>query len=371
MIKNYKKIFIPNIYLDYKCVSCGECCSHKWRIDIDKKSYTNVKNKIKENIDEYIESKDDAYICKFENDYCKLIDENKMCRIHKHLGWKYLSDTCKVYPRILKLSSRGMEISFVGSCKASAKKILSKNKFEIVEKNKEDYFFMPPENISFMIPENEPENSKSRDYFTVEKKILDMINSGDLSNSIIELIKISLDNFIFSKSVDIYQSSILLEILKIKEKTNIQSSREIINLIKTTALSEENTEVYIFREEDSKILNYFSFSKYKKNWNRELDYILKNYISVLIFSKLLYKNFQVGLLKILLLAFILKLKICLYIEINKRDLTENELVKIISDLDNDYRHSEIFWNSLVEKINLEETLKFNEVINFLKNFLLN
>ena len=36
-IKNYNKILIPNIIKNFKCVSCGECCRNKWRIDIDKK----------------------------------------------------------------------------------------------------------------------------------------------------------------------------------------------------------------------------------------------------------------------------------------------------------------------------------------------
>ena len=117
-IRDYKYILIPNILAKYQCSASGECCKDKWRIDIDEDSYlktkTNLDN-LNEDINTCIEKIDNSYITKFSRGYCKFITEEKLCRIHRDFGWECLSNTCKVYPRNLKLTSRGLEISLVFS----------------------------------------------------------------------------------------------------------------------------------------------------------------------------------------------------------------------------------------------------------------
>lgn len=369
-IKNFQYILVPNILRNYKCSSSGECCKSKWRIDIDKASYDKTKlflEKEKENIDDYMEkSSNGGYVTKFANGYCKLITEDKLCRVHRDFGWDCLSDTCKVYPRILKLTSRGMEMSLVFSCASSAKLLLTEEEFKIIKVKKEDLFFMKPHTVNFMIPENNLPTSPGSRYFELEDFMIKLTNlKGELGLKLEYMYKVlqeyyesqEIQKFNFEQKLlefKKYQRSIfdddkvndmIIKIVLEKETAGYKSvANEYINLFKNLKLKKDlkSSSVH-FRE------NSFSFSledlrELKQKWNHRYENVLKNYLSCFIFNKEFYNYMHYPMFKMLILAVMLKTKILLSIEYLGRDLTDDELIFVIKTHDNDFSHGSNFFS---------------------------
>lgn len=386
-IRDYEYILIPNILEKYKCSMSGECCQSKWRIDIDEQSYLETKKNLenqKEDINTYMEKHESgSYVSKFSNGYCKFITEDKKCRVHKDFGWECLSDTCKIYPRNLKLTSRGMEIGMGFSCRSSAKLLLSKEKFYIKKIKKEDYFFMKPRSVSFIIPENNLKKEIASRYYELEQMAIDILNSDEkldiklkyLEKIISELYTVNIEEYDFKKNVENFKELALNlsdnsenledEIVKIileKQKRSKSVGLYYINLLRIIRLN-KNLEL------DKKILGSDSFTltseelkELKEVWNKEYDRILQNYFLCLIFNKEMYYNAEYFMMKATMLTIFLKFRILLNIKYLGRELTEEELIYTIKSHDEDLAHdseffSEFYKTKCEEKVNISDLIK--------------
>lgn len=386
-IRDYEYILIPNILEKYKCSMSGECCQSKWRIDIDEQSYLETKKNLenqKEDINTYMEKHESgSYISKFSNGYCKFITEDKKCRVHKDFGWECLSDTCKIYPRNLKLTSRGMEIGMGFSCRSSAKLLLSKEKFYIKKIKKEDYFFMKPRSVSFIIPENNLKKEIASRYYELEQMAIDILNLDEkldiklkyLEKVISELYTVNIEEYDFKKNVENFKELALNlsdnsenledEIVKIileKQKRSKSVGLYYINLLRIIRLN-KNLEL------DKKILGSDSFTltseelkELKEVWNKEYDRILQNYFLCLIFNKEMYYNTEYFMMKATMLTIFLKFRILLNIKYLGRELTEEELIYTIKSHDEDLAHdseffSEFYKTKCEEKVNISDLIK--------------
>lgn len=386
-IRDYEYILIPNILEKYKCSMSGECCQSKWRIDIDEQSYLETKKNLenqKEDINTYMEKHESgSYVSKFSNGYCKFITEDKKCRVHKDFGWECLSDTCKIYPRNLKLTSRGMEIGMGFSCRSSAKLLLSKEKFYIKKIKKEDYFFMKPRSVSFIIPENNLKKEIASRYYELEEMAIDILNLDEkldiklkyLEKVISELYTINIEEYDFKKNVENFKELALNlsdnsenledEIVKIileKQKRSKSVGLYYINLLRIIRLN-KNLEL------DKKILGSDSFTltseelkELKEVWNKEYDRILQNYFLCLIFNKEMYYNAEYFMMKATMLTIFLKFRILLNIKYLGRELTEEELIYTIKSHDEDLAHdseffSEFYKTKCEEKVNISDLIK--------------
>lgn len=386
-IRDYEYILIPNILEKYKCSMSGECCQSKWRIDIDEQSYLETKKNLenqKEDINTYMEKHESgSYISKFSNGYCKFITEDKKCRVHKDFGWECLSDTCKIYPRNLKLTSRGMEIGMGFSCRSSAKLLLSKEKFYIKKIKKEDYFFMKPRSVSFIIPENNLKKEIASRYYELEQMAIDILNLDEkldiklkyLEKIISELYTVNIEEYDFKKNVENFKELALNlsdnsenledEIVKIileKQKRSKSVGLYYINLLRIIRLN-KNLEL------DKKILGSDSFTltseelkELKEVWNKEYDRILQNYFLCLIFNKEMYYNAEYFMMKATMLTIFLKFRILLNIKYLGRELTEEELIYTIKSHDEDLAHdseffSEFYKTKCEEKVNISDLIK--------------
>ncbi len=395
-IKNYNKILIPNIIKNFKCVSCGECCRNKWRIDIDKKTYEKTKFKLEENkekIENYIEIDPEtkkAYT-KFDNGYCKFITSERLCRVHRDLGWDCLSNTCKVYPRILNVTPKGMEVSLTFSCREAARLLLSKEIFEVEEIEKENFFLMEPSKVNFLIPKNELRSKIGFYYFELEKTLIDILKNREssLGNRLEEIRRLiitikyndckdinlkelkekNLKNLLNEKELENKNSKeefifLIKEFIKIKKDISPGFQSELEFLLKNSCGKREIND-YIFFRATELVLDKKTLNRLLEQWEPEYDIILENYSLVHVFSKEWFKNMYFSLSSLYLLITFLKLKILLYTDYLQRKLTDEELVEIISTLDNDFRHNEIFFKTsydyLLEKkyngLELKETLK--------------
>lgn len=385
-IRDYEYILIPNILEKYKCSMSGECCQSKWRIDIDEQSYLETKKNLekqKEDIDTYMgKHESGAYVSKFANGYCKLITEDKKCRVHQEFGWECLSDTCKIYPRNLKLTSRGMEIGMGFSCRSSAKLLLSKEKFYIKKIKKEDYFFMKPRSVSFIIPENNLKTEISSRYYELEQMAIDILNLDEnlyvklqyLEKLISELYGANIEEYDFKESVEKFKEFIpsvpnnenledeIVRIILEKQKRSKAVGIYYINLLRLIGLN-RNLEM------DKKILASDSFTltkseldELKKVWKEDYNTILQNYFLCLTFNKEMYYNPEYFMMKATILTIFLKFRIMLNTKYLGRELTEAELIYTIKSHDEDLAHdgeffSEFYKAKCDEKVNISELTK--------------
>lgn len=105
------KVLKPFYYDDFKCIAdkcIDNCCHIQWTITIDEKTYKKYRKlkgpwgkKINNNITRI--RKNNSYLnygkIKLKDCGCSLLDEEGFCTIHAQLGEKYLSNTCRMYPR--------------------------------------------------------------------------------------------------------------------------------------------------------------------------------------------------------------------------------------------------------------------------------
>lgn len=370
-IKNYEYVLVPNILRDYRCHSSGECCQSKWRIDIDKVAFEKTKeelDKLHEDIDTYITSHENGtYTSKFADGYCKFITNDKLCRIHRDFGWECLSDTCKVYPRLLKLTSRGMEMGFVFSCRSSAKLLLKNEKIEILKVKKEDLFFMKPSTASFMIPENNLDTSVQKRYYELEEFLISILNEngsvGEKLHYAHECLKelYSLDDareYKFKEALKKYKkflpkkldrehvNDILIKTILSKQQDGAKVvATELINLLKLVKLQNDLEKDRELLRDDSFSLEPNELNELKLLWNERYENVLKNYTACLIFTKDFYYSREYATVKTLLLASMLKLRILLNKKYMKRELTDDELIFTIKSHDNDFSHGGDFFNN--------------------------
>ena len=385
-IRDYEYVLVPNILAGYKCSSSGECCKSKWRIDIDSISYEKTKeelNNIGEDIEEYIGQSDKGdYVTKFANGYCKFITNEKLCRIHRDFGWECLSDTCKVYPRILKLTSRGLEMGLVFSCRSSAKLLLKEEDFEIIKVKKEDLFIMKPGNVAFIIPENNIPSSAEYRYFEMENFMMDILKKEDNLGKKVQFLyeKINeffsspeIENYDFSKTLEDYPkykfqkyiskdlNDYIIKTILIKEGRSKAVSNEFINLLKLVRLSGDLEKDKDYLREDSFLLTLEDIEEMKKSWTERDEKVLKNYLLCFIFNKEFYKSNRYAMMKMAMLGGMLKFRILLNKKYLKRDLTDEELIYTIKSHDNDFSHDgeyfNEFYNQKKEAMDIEDYIR--------------
>lgn len=176
MSRTYK--FLQPSYFDKFRCSGGDCslncCDYNWRIDIDKDTYVKYKkvkrrelgNKLNKHIKknnrstnklnfatlqvdkinaflEYTsfnqEKKEDEYsVGIFSLSKCPFQTEDKLCILHRDLGYDFLSITCKVFPRVCNKFNKNYEMGLSSGCEEVSKLLFNEKngiKFEFVEKD--------------------------------------------------------------------------------------------------------------------------------------------------------------------------------------------------------------------------------------------
>lgn len=368
-IRDYEYILVPNILAEYKCSSSGECCKSKWRIDIDKKAYEKTKEeleKLNEDIEDYFEKSDRGdYIAKFANGYCKFITDEKLCRIHKDFGWNCLSDTCKTYPRILKLTPRGLEMSLLFSCRSSARLLLKDMEFEILKIKKEDFFIMMPSNISFIIPENSLPSSPEYKYFELEEFMINTLKLEDNLGKKIQFLYEKINEYFsvenrenydfykvlknyskykFKKFINQELDDYIIRTILSKERRSKAAANELINLLKALRLTGNLEKDREYLRDDSFLLTLNDIDEMKKLWTNRDEKVLTNYLLCFLFNKEFYGANKFPFMKMILLGGMLKFRILLNKKYLKRDLIEEELIYTIKSHDNDFSHDGEFFN---------------------------
>lgn len=182
-----RKIKLPSHVAAFRCALCGECCTNKWRIDIDAASFDKLGKKLAE-LGRQKELEDNfksGYIAPrfrfLPNGKCPYLSDKSLCRIQLELSEDYLFDICKVYPRRIFASPDALEFSLTLTCKAAVKTLLQ-DKIKIIETDwpaKEGqclaFSFMTPHTIRRYYPERSPMGDPHLPYSLLEARLIELV----------------------------------------------------------------------------------------------------------------------------------------------------------------------------------------------------
>ena len=129
MKQKTRVVLQPKYMAKFKCIgpACEDTCCAGWSVNIDKETYLKYRRSQNEEykftFDKSLNRKhnqksDETYarIKMDENGRCPFLDEQCLCKIHRDLGENYLSNTCALYPRHLRLIDGKFERTASVSC---------------------------------------------------------------------------------------------------------------------------------------------------------------------------------------------------------------------------------------------------------------
>lgn len=125
----------PAFFSQFRCVGsdCIDHCCKGWDIEIDKSTVQRYMQsdelKIRQIAVKDItitEKKPDSWgrINLTSSGNCAFLDEERLCKVHKHLGEKALSTTCALYPRIYSIYKYEIRSNLTLSCPEATKRLL-------------------------------------------------------------------------------------------------------------------------------------------------------------------------------------------------------------------------------------------------------
>lgn len=187
-------VSVPSYMLDFQCQMCGECCGG-WKISVEKKLYKELKNLFvtkrisKGNFMDFFQREDhpkmggeiDYGLIKLSDEgRCKL-QEGNLCFIHKDVGPEYLPGICKVFPRVIISTLKGLEFSLTPGCKSAARAFLCKSKAQVIV-NPPGFEFIPGSTVwDYVTRERISKNEITKYYDTMEDHFIEIIQNRSWS----------------------------------------------------------------------------------------------------------------------------------------------------------------------------------------------
>lgn len=408
------QILQPTILNDFKCIGgdCEDnCCSGKWDIFLDKKSYQRLKSirlpEFKELIDKHIKRNrnnvnESSYgKIKYSNDSdsCPFLTSSKLCSLQTNFGENYLCNVCKMYPRISKSIDGELERTLTVSCPIAAKMILMQEdgiKFENVEETLENIVEIT-DNFDFRKTAylNKVEKYfwdirifciqiiKSRDYEIWERLLIlglfleEIVKceKDEATASIPNIIEdftnkitsgIFMDTFKNITTAFEFKVRIIKEIMDeryyslISSERYIQCCNEMIIGLKMMEPLEKVKEVYTSSYEE----NY-------KAYISEKEYILENFIvnSIFINGFPFGNNMNIwdNYLLLVMNYSIINMLMIGMMEYHKEKYTDDHTIKIIQSFSKAYEHNEQFKHHIIDLFNKNSYNSMAYIIILLKN----
>lgn len=161
----------------FRCRACGYCCyrNKEWDsyLAVDEvtfeKAVTEGLDDIRRNI---IASRNDVKQLKCSGRHCSFLNKSNLCDINLKYGYEYLPDACKTYPRIIGISTRGIEVSLVFVCREAIKTIISQNKITFSE-DAIDGLILPNSYHYELSSTDEYDLQRIKEYFAFLPKAID------------------------------------------------------------------------------------------------------------------------------------------------------------------------------------------------------
>ena len=189
-------LIVASHIVKFRCRQCGTCCPRHQAseevLPVDSVSYAKILELYRQhaelgNIEDWI-GKNSAgeLVVKFREHNCIHFDEGK-CRIHRDFGGEYLPDSCKVYPRTVFFTSRGIEFALLLGCRAAAETLLLSEPIVGRKYDPRDFeLTFPCPNVfdAVIRPELQPKTQKDYHYFFFEKLFIQMLQTSTLPLSL-------------------------------------------------------------------------------------------------------------------------------------------------------------------------------------------
>ncbi|MGL5973044.1 MAG: flagellin lysine-N-methylase [Oscillospiraceae bacterium] len=408
----------PDYYKDFACTGqdCrSNCCSYKWNIPVDKKTYKKYQ-KIKDvnlskKLNDYVKynkqgesTLEYGYIKQLEdNNCCAFQTKEGLCEIHQKLGSDYLCNTCDKYPRVYSKFNNNIECGLCVSCEALGEILLKKKDMIMFEtdQNIVDINTLKKE-VSVINNNMKDENIinnyplikatsiailQNRDYCIDDrlchllfflKKLDEYIKSNlfDQISSLCENIIYMIENKELDKLTDIkvdlnYQMNICFMILagySFKDETN---PNEIINKICDayggTFTVDVKDEKYVVNKKylpiyEQSLKDYYSYIKDK-------DHFIENILVNEFHSKMMpfYRGFDVfeSALYICLYYVTMRMAVGSYLQ-NHKNMSDTELIDIFAIYGKRMLHSDDSFNFVLKFLKQSNNSNLQNIIMLIK-----
>lgn len=177
----------PAYYRDFRCIggACPNSCCVGWQVDwsteaVEKLKSTECSEQLRELMNTSFIRANGKYIVKMgEKNRCPFLTEDNMCCIQRELGEEYLSDICKIYPRIAFISGENGMRSCYSSCYCVIDTICNDEKSMKLEK----YRPSKPVKMNTLVVKNSEEEKKKRPELKYRTEIIEFFYEIIADNS--------------------------------------------------------------------------------------------------------------------------------------------------------------------------------------------
>ena len=400
LVPDYNLSFLVTDYvLKFKCAMCTECCK-RWRITIDKKTvdkYSKIAAKDEEFFSEFskylkrdkkgqgvIVLKDiinkttissaegSREVHNFDIQVCPFLKEG-LCSIQKRYGIDALSDTCKIYPRIVSLTERGYEMSLSFSCQAAAELLKEKNPVQ---------FYLDPEGFDFVSLHGQyikignimqRKKAGRANYFEIEELLIDIMQYREIDiDTRIILTGIIIDKIKDGDATGIRRylqnlNPYLLDQLKalpsqptfmmklIKEVVDRRLMFKVIEQDMQKLLVVAYDRLQLLNEpviSDAKVQKFsLGYNEYYKPYIENISHIYENYFVNFIFSKKFYTHKYIDAYFLMMFFFILIrfFTVCKCME-KEEIVSEDMVIAVIKAIERSIGHNSTYYENILRLV---------------------
>lgn len=188
-----------DFYKAFECIAdaCpNNCCSDGWAIGVEEETYKSMianEKALGISSKDFIIANDGSFIIKLDNGQCPLLNENGLCKAVLTLGPSYISETCKLYPRIHLQYGNVIENSLSLSCPDVVCKLMEQSR--VSYDYYEDEISAPPYSYTALYSYESAVRQSITDLFYL---------SSDISISV----RLYASYNIFDKAVSLYNNGI-------------------------------------------------------------------------------------------------------------------------------------------------------------------
>jgi len=380
-------ILVPSNMLNFQCAQCGQCCKG-WTVYVDKTSLTALQKAFqKEKIETGLlrrnfkrtPGKTDEYnyaTVRMLNKQCGFLGEQNSCALHSQFGPSYLPVVCRLFPRKIIATPRGLEFSYSFSCPEAVRHLATDQPTKLLL-NPDGFSFAQSHQyygeLSHHLFQQSPVRKK---YFVLEEIFLHLLqdrrytlqerlifwgllisslqsaclSENDLAEQAQEIVSSMLETSSFYQQMqeiepDLpYQLKALYQFLacRLEEKDDWQLAEILADSFPLLGLSEDELKIELYQE---------LYEKYFRCHEQEVEHILENYLV----NYLLGKNFFLYRLNeaFYLMIFFYKIirYLALYLAVKREVCVNKEIIlEAIHLMERGIGHNRGYYNSILRKL---------------------
>ncbi|WP_291572681.1 flagellin lysine-N-methylase [Clostridium sp. UBA4548] len=397
------KLLVPEFLLNFSCIGsqCEDTCCQEWGIDIDKNTYYTYKKsknmllneKFNSNIELNNKSTNESNYAKIildVNKMCAFLNNDKLCSIHSELGHDALCYTCKIYPRIFNRVGDSYEESLFLSCPEVARvALLNRDKMSFTEIDMNLTFqafitnqAVKNEDIFWLVREFIIDLLQNRNFHLWERLAILGVFIEQCSGQINEQNKNALVSTInsFSMILSINDVHSILNSYK-KDSKNQFNFTVMIDSLRGRSIQNEVFKSFMkdfyegmTEEADTGLTNSIKYNEnyecYYKEFVKNHEYILENYLVHYVFTKLFPFSNKHNLFDeycILAFNYILIKTYLIGISGKYKRIDENLAIKLIHSYERAYNHGDKIIEIAYDELKQKGTVTLENMILLLKD----